>query len=140
MKEQLLLPVTLSAKLAVCTAVQAHSRNRESLEELVDLLVGHLLAELRQDVAELSGTDESVSGLVEHLEALDELVWWSATSGPQRLGSSLSGQDLLTGSSGRLPAVGAVEDLEELVVVDCWLARDATPLAQAFCCSAGYGC
>ena len=61
-------------------SARVYSRNRESLEKLVDLLVGHLLAELRQDVAQLSGTDESVSSLVKHLEALDELVCWSAKS------------------------------------------------------------
>jgi len=46
----------------------------EALEELVDLLVRHLLAELGEDVAELTGADEAVACLVEDLEALDELV------------------------------------------------------------------
>jgi 2-(3-amino-3-carboxypropyl)histidine synthase len=68
----------------------------EALEEFVDLLVGHLLAELGEDVAELAGADKAVAGLVKHLEALDKLV----------------------GGAGRLPPVGAVEDLEKLVVVD----------------------
>lgn len=46
----------------------------EALEELVDLVVGHLLAQLGEDVAQLAGANEAVAGLVEHLEALDELV------------------------------------------------------------------
>ena len=47
---------------------------REPLQELVDFLVAHLLAELCQDVSQLSGADETVSGLVEDLETFDELV------------------------------------------------------------------
>jgi hypothetical protein len=65
------------AACALVCAVQAcpcHSLHREALEELVDLLVRHLLAELGEDVAELAGADHAVAGLVEHLEALDELL------------------------------------------------------------------
>lgn len=47
----------------------------EPLQELVDFLVAHLLAELCQDVSQLSGADETVSGLVEDLETFDELVY-----------------------------------------------------------------
>jgi hypothetical protein len=51
-----------------------HSLDGETLEQLVDLLVAHLLAELGEDISELASADEAVTGLVEHLEALDELV------------------------------------------------------------------
>lgn len=53
-------------------------RDWETLEELIDFLVGHLLAELSEDVAQLAGANEAVTRLVEDLEALDELVWASA--------------------------------------------------------------
>ena len=47
----------------------------ESLQELIDFLVAHLLAELCQDVSQLSGADETVSGFVEDLETFDEFVY-----------------------------------------------------------------
>ena len=47
----------------------------ETLEELIDLVIGHLLPELREDVSQLSGSDEPVAGLVKHLETFDELVY-----------------------------------------------------------------
>lgn len=50
------------------------SLDRETLEQLIDLLVAHLLAELGEDISELASADEAVTGLVENLEALDELV------------------------------------------------------------------
>lgn len=42
-------------------------------------------------------------------------------------------QSLLTGSSGRLPAVRTVEDLEELVVVDCVLANRPSVDLKSWC-------
>lgn len=90
-----------------------HSLYREALEELVDLLVRHLLAELGKDVAELAGADHAVASLVEHLEALDELLCVSVF-----ILGRLSGA-VRTSSAGGLPAVGAVQDVDELVEVDC---------------------
>lgn len=85
--------------------------DREALEELVDLFVCHLLAELSEDVAELAGTNEAVTGLVEHLESLDEFLF--------SLSVCLSGESLEhTSCSSWLPAVWAVENGEELVVRD----------------------
>ena len=52
--------------------------NLGALQELVYLLVRHLLSELRQDVSELSRADEAVPLLVEHLETTDELLCWGA--------------------------------------------------------------
>ena len=48
--------------------------NLGALQELVYLLVRHLLSELRQDISQLAGTNESVSFLVKHLESTDELL------------------------------------------------------------------
>jgi hypothetical protein len=50
------------------------SLDGETLKQLVDLLVAHLLAELGEDISEFASADEAVTGLVEHLEALDEFV------------------------------------------------------------------
>ena len=57
------------------TRVVDLSRARvDRLEQLVDLLVRHLLAQLREHVPQLTGADEPVALLVEHLEATDELL------------------------------------------------------------------
>ncbi len=45
-----------------------------TLEQLVNLFVRHLLTELCEDVAKLSGTNEAISFLVEYLEATDEFL------------------------------------------------------------------
>ena len=66
MSEQFLIVLLLSTY---------DSLYREPLQELVDFLVAHLLAELCQDVSQLSGADETVSSLVKDLETLDELVY-----------------------------------------------------------------
>lgn len=55
-----------------------HSLNREALQQLVHLLIRHLFSELREDVSQFSGTDESIARLVKDLEPLDEFVLTSA--------------------------------------------------------------
>lgn len=44
------------------------------LEQLIHLLLGHLLAEIRQDVLELADADKACHILVEHLEAAAVLL------------------------------------------------------------------
>lgn len=72
-------------------------RGVDGLEQLIHLLVGHLLAKVGQDVAQLAHADEAGHVLVEDLEAATVFF--------------------------RLPrvaeAAGAVEDLAERVEVDC---------------------
>ena len=46
-----------------------------ALEQLINLLVRHLLAELGEDISQLSGTDITVSFLVENLETTDKLLY-----------------------------------------------------------------
>lgn len=70
--------------------------NLDTLEQLVDLIVAQLLSQAGQDISQLSSADKAIALLVEHLEAADELFWCSCW----------------------LEAVGAVEDVEERVVVD----------------------
>lgn len=55
--------------------MQKHVRaNLDTLQELINLLVRHLLAQLCQNVSQLSSTDESIVLLVEHLETADEFL------------------------------------------------------------------
>lgn len=54
--------------------------NLDTLEQLVHLLVRHLLAELREHVAQLADADEAVAFFVEYLEAADELLCGSGVS------------------------------------------------------------
>jgi hypothetical protein len=68
-----------------------------ALEQLVDLLLAHLLAQVGQDVLDLTLADESAAVLVKHLEAADVLF------------------DI----KGLAEAAGAVENLGEGVEVDC---------------------
>lgn len=51
--------------------------NLDTFQELVDFLIGHLLAQLREDVSEFTGTNETVTLLVEYLETTDELLYAS---------------------------------------------------------------
>lgn len=67
------------------------------LQELVDLLVGHLLAEVREDVLELANSDEARHVLVEDLEAAAVLVRLARVA----------------------EATGAVQDALESLEVDC---------------------
>lgn len=69
----------------------------DGLEQLVDLVVAHLLAQIRQDVAQLPDADEARPVLVKHLEAAAVLVNVARVA----------------------EAAGAVEDLAESVEVDC---------------------
>ena len=46
-----------------------------ALEQLINLLVRHLLAELGEDISQLSGTDITVPFLVENLETTDKLLY-----------------------------------------------------------------
>ena len=45
-----------------------------ALQELINLIVGHLLAQLREHVAEFTCTDDTISILVKDLESADELL------------------------------------------------------------------
>lgn len=54
--------------------MRAYALHWEPLQQLIDLLIRHLLPQLRQDVSQLSGANKAVPGLVEDLEAFDELV------------------------------------------------------------------
>ena len=67
-----------------------------SFEQLIDLLVAHLLSQVGQDVAKLSNADKSRHVLIEDLEAAAVLLWlaWVAES------------------------AGAVEDLGEGLEID----------------------
>ena len=73
------------------------ARVNGALEQLVDLLLAHLLAQVGQDVLDLALSDEAAAVLVEDLEAADVLV------------------DI----EGLAEAAGAVQDLGEGVEVDC---------------------
>lgn len=68
-----------------------------ALEQLVDLFLAHLLAQVGEDVLDLALADEARAVLVEHLEAADVLL------DVERLAE----------------ATGAVEDLAEGLEVDC---------------------
>lgn len=72
----------------------------DGLEELVDLVVRHLLAEVREDVLELADADEARHVLVEDLEAAAVLL---------RL-------------AGVAEAARAVQHPLEGLEVDCWIA------------------
>ena len=72
------------------------ARINRALEQLIDLLLAHLLAQVRQDVLDLALADEAAAVLVEHLEAADVLL------------------DV----EGLAEAAGAVQDLGERVEVD----------------------
>jgi hypothetical protein len=68
-----------------------------ALEELIDLLLAHLLAQVGQNVLDLALSDKTRAVLVKHLEPADVLL------NVKRLAE----------------AAGAVEDLGERVKVDC---------------------
>lgn len=86
-----------SATAQLTHVVQLARAGIHSLEQLVDLLVAHLLAQVREDVAELADADEAREFLVEDLEAAAVLL----------------------GLAGVAEAAGAVEDAGEVVEVDC---------------------
>lgn len=73
------------------------SRVHRALEQLLDLLLAHLLAQIRQDVLDLALADEACPVFVEDLEAADVLL------------------DV----EGFAEAAGPVQDLAEGVEVDC---------------------
>ena len=85
------------------------ARINRALEQLIDLLLAHLLAQVRQDVLDLALADEPAAVLVEHLEAADVLF------------------DI----KGLAEAAGAVQDLGEGVEVDCTAVRLACGVEAA---------
>lgn len=76
------------------------------LEELVHLLLGHLLAQVGQDVLDLADADETRHVLVEHLEATAVFL----------------------GLAGIAEAAGAVQDALEGLEIDCATAKSAAAL------------
>jgi hypothetical protein len=68
-----------------------------ALEQLIDLFLAHLLAQVRQNVLDLALADEPAPVLVEYLEAANVLL----------------------NVEGLAETTGAVEDLGEGVEVDC---------------------
>jgi len=50
-----------------------------TLEQLIDLLVRHLLTELGEDVSQLSSADVTVSFFIKYLETTDELLYSMGT-------------------------------------------------------------
>lgn len=46
-----------------------------ALEQLINLLVCHLLTELREDISQLSSTDVAVSLFIKNLETADKLLY-----------------------------------------------------------------
>lgn len=58
--------------------------NLNSLEQLIDLLVRHLLTELGEDISQFSSTNVTVSFLVEDLESPDKLLCVPRTETDQR--------------------------------------------------------
>jgi hypothetical protein len=48
--------------------------NLNTLEEFVDLLISHLLAELGQDITKLPCADKTVPFFIKNLEATDKLL------------------------------------------------------------------
>lgn len=71
-----------------------------SLEQLIHLIVAHLLAKIRQDVSELTDTDETSHLLVKDLEAAAVLFWLAWVAETAR-----SVQDLLEGVKVDCPIV-----------------------------------
>ena len=114
----LTVPVPLCQKELVAEASQrlkgCYALHWESLQQLIHLLVRHLLSELSQDVSQLASTDKAVPDLVKHLEPLDELVYVRSVKG-----TSLNASRDFTGCSRWFPAIRSVENLEELVKADC---------------------
>lgn len=98
-RQQMCIPQTstLALPIKLTHIIQLPTTSIHSLEQLIDLLVAHLLAQVRQDVAELAHADEARELLVEHLEAAAVLF---------RL-------------AGVAEAARAVEDAGEIVEVDC---------------------
>jgi hypothetical protein len=47
----------------------------DCLEQLINLIIAHFLAQVREDVSKLSNTNESAHILVENLEAATVLFW-----------------------------------------------------------------
>ena len=47
----------------------------DTLQQLVYLLIRHLLSQLREHVSELSSADEAVALFIEHLESTDEFLY-----------------------------------------------------------------
>ena len=76
--------------------VQLARAGIHSLEQLIDLLIAHLLAQVRQNVAELSDSNKPGEFFIEYLETAA----------------------VLFGLAGVAEAAGAVEDALEVVKVD----------------------
>jgi len=87
----------MAARQQLTHVVQLARASIHSLEQLIDLLIAHLLAQVCQNVAELPHSDEPCELFVEYLETAA----------------------VLFGLAGVAEAAGAVEDALEVVEVDC---------------------
>jgi hypothetical protein len=90
--------------------VQLARAGIHSLEQLIDLLIAHLLAQVRQNVAELSDSNKPGEFFIEYLET----------------------SAVLFGLAGVAEAAGAVEDALEVVEVDWIVARSVCVVLRAF--------
>jgi hypothetical protein len=90
--------------------VQLARAGVHSLEQLIDLIIAHLLAEVCKDVAELAHADKSCELFVEYLEAAA----------------------VLFGLAGVAESTRAVEDALEVVKVDCRITESVFPHRVAY--------
>ena len=63
-----------------------------ALEQLVNLLVRHLLTELGEDISQLSSADVTISFLIKHLETTDKLLY-----SPETMTRSIGPSDRVEG-------------------------------------------
>jgi len=86
-----------SVVMALTHVVQLPTARVHSLQQLIHLIITHLLPQVREDIPELSHADEAREVLVEDLEAAA----------------------VFFGLAGIAEAAGTVEDLLEGIKVDC---------------------
>jgi len=101
----ILIPTLQSVVKALTHIIQLPTAGIHRLQQLVHLIITHLLTQVREDIPELSHADEAREILVEYLETAA----------------------VFFGLAGIAEAAGAVEDLLEGVKVDCVRLRISIP-------------
>ena len=87
-----------------------------ALEQLINLLVRHLLTELSENISQLSSTDITVSFLIEDLEPADKLLYNPGLVNDGSL-QWIGEQNSRTWGTGRLEPIGSVQNRQKALIV-----------------------
>lgn len=108
--------------------VEGARSDLNTLEQLINLLVRHLLAELGEDISQLSGTNEAISFLIKDLETADKFLYNPGLINDASLWRIGEPNSRTRGAS-RLEPIVSVQNRQKGLIVHCKCHKSSTGCA-----------